>query len=75
VTPAARRAVVAVARKEHRLLRRRACRLIGIAHSAVACDPRRARDQQRLRQRLRALAGERRWFGYRRLYELLRQEG
>ena len=60
---------------EHGLSRRRACRLIGIARSVVARDPRRARSQERLRERLRALAGERRRFGYRRLHELLRREG
>jgi len=59
----------------HGLSRRRACRLIGIARSVVAREPRRAWDQERLRERLRALAGERRRFGYRRLHELLRREG
>ena len=37
--------------------------------------PERERDHARLRERLRALAGERRRFGYRRLHELLRREG
>jgi putative transposase len=37
--------------------------------------PERERDHRRLRERLRALAGERRRFGYRRLHELLRREG
>jgi putative transposase len=37
--------------------------------------PKRERDHARLRERLRALAGERRRFGYRRLHELLRREG
>ncbi len=38
-------------------------------------EPKRAREHARLRERLRALAGERRRFGYRRLHELLRREG
>jgi putative transposase len=41
----------------------------------VAREPKRARDHARLRERLHALAGERRRFGYRRLHELLRREG
>ena len=74
MTPAARRTAVAMAQKEHGLSRR-ACRLIGIARSVVEHDPRRVRNEERLRERLRALAGERRRFGYRRLHELLRREG
>lgn len=66
---------MALAQKEHGLSRRRACRLIGIARSVVERDPRRARNEERLRERLRTLAGERRRFGYRRLHELLRREG
>jgi putative transposase len=75
VTPAARRQAAAIAQHEHGLSRRRACRLVGIARSVAAREPRRARDHARLRERLRALAGERRRFGYRRLHELLRREG
>jgi putative transposase len=75
VTPAARRQAVAIAQEEHELSRRRACRLVGISRSVVEREPQRARDQARLRERLRALAGERRRFGYRRLHELLRREG
>jgi putative transposase len=75
VTPAARRQAVAIAREEHGLSRRRACRLVGISRSVAEREPRRARDHARLRERLRALAGERRRFGYRRLHELLRREG
>lgn len=53
---------------------RRACGLVGI-------DPRVYRyrstrpDDAELRQRLRELASERRWFGYRRLHILLKREG
>ena len=75
LTPAARRQAVAIAQQEHGLSRRRACRLIGISRSVVERPPKRERDHARLRERLRALAGERRRFGYRRLQELLRREG
>jgi putative transposase len=75
VTPAARRQAVALAQQECGLSRRHACRLIGISRSVVEREQRRERDHARLRERLRALAGERRRFGYRRLHELLRREG
>jgi putative transposase len=75
VTPAVRRQAVAIAQQEHGLSRRRACRLIGVARSLVEREPKRARDQARLRDRLRSLAGERRRFGYRRRHEMLRREG
>ena len=63
------------AQQEHGLSRRRACRLIGISRSVAERAPKRERDHARLRERLHALAGERRRFGYRRLHELLRREG
>ena len=75
MTPAARRRAAAIAREGHGLSRRRACRLVGIARSVVERVPKRERDHHRPRERLRALAGERRRFGYRRLHELLRREG
>jgi putative transposase len=75
VTPAARRQAAALAQQEHGLSRRRACRLIGIARSVAGREPKRVRQHDRLRERLRTLAGERRRFGYRRLHELLRREG
>ena len=75
MTPAVRRQAVAIVQEEHGLSRRRACRLIGIARSLVEREPKRAREHAHLRERLRALAGERRRFGYRRLHELLYREG
>ena len=66
---------MATAQEEHGLSRRRACRLIGISRSVAEREPRRERGHARLRERLHALAGERRRFGYRRLHELLRREG
>ena len=64
-----------MAQEEHGFSRRRACRLVGISRSVAERVPERERDHARLRERLRALAGERRRFGYRRLHELLRREG
>jgi putative transposase len=66
---------VTIAQEEYGLSRRRACRLIGISRSVVEREPKRSHGHARLRERLRALAGERRRFGYRRLHELLRREG
>ena len=73
--PTARRQAAAIAQEEHGLSRRRACRLVGISRSLAGREPKRVRDHERLRERLRALAGERRRFGCRRLHELLRREG
>jgi putative transposase len=53
---------------------RRACRLVEIAPKTYRYRSRR-RGDERLRQRLRELAAERRRFGYRRLLILLQREG
>jgi len=53
---------------------RRACRLIGFDRASARYRSSRA-DDTRLRERLRALAQERRRFGYRRLIIYLRDEG
>jgi putative transposase len=60
--------------QEHELSQRRACRLVGIDHSTLRYQARRA-DDQPVRQRLRELAAVRRRFGYRRLGWLLVREG
>jgi putative transposase len=52
---------------------RRACRLIGLSRSVLGYQPK--PEDGRLRDRLEALAGERRRFGYRRLAVLLAREG
>src|ERR1700730_6153988 len=72
--PAARRIAVNRLIEQHGLSQRRACRLVGIDHSTLRYQPRRA-DDFALRQRLRELAAERRRFGYRRLGWLLAREG
>jgi len=61
-------------RSEYRQSERRACRLAGVGRSSCRYQARRGEDSE-LRQRLRALAGERRRFGYRRLTAMLRREG
>jgi putative transposase len=74
VTPAARREAAAYLRAAFSMSERQACRVIGVDRSSVryrASTP----DDGVLRERLKALALERRRFGYRRLHVLLRLEG
>jgi transposase InsO family protein len=74
VTPAAKREAVAHLRSAFDMSERRACTVIGCVRMTVRYHSRRP-DDAGLRQRLRALAHERRRFGYRRLHILLRREG
>lgn len=74
VTPAARREAVALLREKLEVSERRACTMIGICRMTVRYRSQRP-DDGRLRERLKALADERRRFGYRRLHILLRREG
>ncbi len=74
VTPAAKREAVAHMRSAFDMSERRACRTIGCVRMTVRYRCRRPGDAD-LRLRLRALAHERRRFGYRRLHVLLRREG
>ena len=74
VRPAARREAVAHLRDAFDMSERRACRIIGAGRSSVRYRATRADDAE-LRGRLKALAAERRRFGYRRLHVLLRREG
>lgn len=61
-------------RQAQGLSERRACALVGMKRSSCRYGARRE-ELRGLRGRLRALAGERRRFGYRRLTVLLRREG
>lgn len=72
--PAARRDHVQRVQHTMRLSQRRACAALGFARSSVRYRRRRLSDH-RLRQLLRELAQQRRRFGYRRLWALLRQRG
>lgn len=74
VTPAAKREAVAHLCSAFDMSERRACKIIGCVRMTVRYRSRRPDDAE-LRARLRALAHERRRFGYRRLHVLLRQEG
>ncbi len=74
VTPAARREAAAYLRSAHQMSERHACRVLRADRSCVRYRARRP-DDAALRDRLKALAVERRRFGYRRLHVLLRREG
>jgi len=70
----AQRTAVRAIQAKFRLSERRACGLVGLGRSTCRYETRRA-EWPALRERLHALAAERRRFGYRRLYILLRREG
>ncbi len=74
VGPAAKRAAVAHLQAEMGLSERRACSIVGADRKMIRYRSRRPPDTE-LRARLRELANERRRFGYRRLFILLRREG
>ncbi len=74
VTPAAAREAAAYLRSAFEMSERRAIRVIGKDRSSVRYASTRL-DDGPLRERLKALAAERRRFGYRRLHVLIRREG
>src|SRR6516225_4819384 len=74
VGPAVCREACVHLRTVYGMSERRACRIIGADRASVRYRSRRPGDGA-LRDRLRCLAHERRRFGYRRLYVLLRREG
>ena len=74
VTPAVKREAVAHLKARFGLSERRACRIAGADRKMIRYQLQRAPDTV-LRGRLRELANERRRFGYRRLFALLRREG
>ena len=74
VTPAAHREAAAHLQSAHGMSERRACRVLGVDRASVRYQATRPPDGE-LRERLKALAAERRRFGYRRLHVLLRREG
>ena len=74
VGPAAKREAVLQLKARMGLSERRACRIISADRSTVRYRSRRPADTG-LRMRMRELANERRRFGYRRLFVLLRREG
>src|SRR5690606_10620183 len=68
------RSAVAHLRAEYEVSERRACQVLGADRSMVRYRATRPEDAE-IRARLRALAAERRRFGYRRLGVLLAREG
>ena len=74
VTLAQRREAIVHLETAHEMSERRACRIIGVDRTSVRYR-RTKPDDAELRARIGALAHERRRFGYRRLYVLLRREG
>jgi HTH-like domain len=74
VTPAVKREAVVHLKGAHEMSERRACRVIDCDRMTVRYRSRRP-DDPHLRERLVALAKERRRFGYRRLLIFLRREG
>ena len=74
VTPAAERKAVAHLREAFGMSERRACKTIGCCRMTMRYKTTRA-DDAGLRQRMKAIAQERRRFGYRRLHVLLKREG
>jgi putative transposase len=74
VGPAAKREAAAHLKDEHQMSERRACKLIAADRRMVRYRSTRP-PETALRARLRELANERRRFGYRRLFIMLRREG
>ena len=74
VGPAAKREAVARLRERFQMSERRACAVIAADRKMIRYQSRRPPETE-LRARLRDLANERRRFGYRRLFILLRREG
>ena len=74
VRPAAKREAVAYLREHFQMSERRACSVLAADRKMIRYTSRRP-PETALRERLRDLANERRRFGYRRLFILLRREG
>ncbi len=74
VTPAGRREAATYLQAAYEMSERRACAVIGVDRSSARYESSKP-DDGVLRARLKALAQERRRFGYRRLHVLLRREG
>ena len=74
VTPAAERDAVAHLQTAYGMSERRACRVLNCCRMTMRYRALRT-DDVALRERMKAIAHERRRFGYRRLHVLLRREG
>ena len=74
VAPAARREAVAHVCETHEVSQRRACSVLGIDRSSVRYRSLRPDDAD-LRKAMKAVAAERRRFGYRRVHVMLERQG
>lgn len=74
VTPAAKRKAVARLKEGFGMSERRACKAIGCCRMTVRYETSRPNDRE-VRERMKAIAQERRRFGYRLLLVMLRREG
>nr|WP_245454310.1 IS3 family transposase [Aquabacter cavernae] len=74
VTPDARRKAVAHACAAHGVSQRRACKALSVDRTSMRYRSVRP-DDAGLREAMRAVAGERRRFGYRRIHVMLRRQG
>lgn len=74
VTPAAKRKAVARLKEAFGMSERRACKAISCCRMTVRYETSRPDDGE-IRERMKAIAQERRRFGYRRLLVMLRREG
>lgn len=74
VRPAAKREAVTCLKDQLQMSERRACSVLGADRKMIRYRSTRPPETE-LRERLRSLANERRRFGYRRLFILLRREG
>ena len=74
MTPAVKRQAVAHVCQTHQVSERRACQALELDRSTIRYRSRRP-DDTAVRLRIRALASERRRFGYRRLHFLMKKEG
>ena len=74
VTPDAKRDAVAHACEKHGVSQRRACEALEVDRSSVRYRSTRPADHE-LREAMKAVAAERRRFGYRRIHVMLQRQG
>jgi transposase InsO family protein len=75
VSPLARRTAVNYLVEQGKCSQRCASRLVGISRTVVRYDTRKAKDDKELIERLRELAHRHQRYGYRRISNMLEQEG
>jgi len=73
VTPQAKKASSTWLMEKHKLSQRRACKLVGVQRATARYQSRKP-DESELIDKIKSIAYEKRRFGYRRIYVLLRRE-